>query len=75
MNSYIRMISDTDLLVWILDFWLYQTVYINSYIIYNTILFIRFFIFLNSGDNWEDINDEHGRRLIIGQFHFTKREI
>ena len=24
--------------------------------------------------NWEDIKDEHGLGLIIGQFHFTKRE-
>ncbi len=37
-------------------------------------MFIRICIFFNLGDNWETIKDEHGRRLIIGRFHFTKRE-
>ena len=37
------------------------------------ISFVWFCILLNLGDNWEDIKDEHGHRLIIGQFHFTKR--
>ncbi len=49
---------------------LYQLVYTNQY---NRT--IRFFcIRLHLGDNWEDIKDKHGRCLIIGQFHFTKRE-
>ena len=25
------------------------------------------------GDDWEDVKDEHGRRLIIGQFHFSRK--
>jgi len=25
------------------------------------------------GDAWEDVKDEHGRRLIIGQFHFSRK--
>jgi hypothetical protein len=37
--------------------------------------FIRFCLLLNSGDNWQDIKDEHGRHLVIGEFHFTKREV
>ena len=70
-----RMISDTNLLVWIrINFSFYQPVYNNSYILYDTISFIRYCIFPNLGDNWENIKDEHGCRLIIGQFHFTKRE-
>jgi hypothetical protein len=39
-----------------------------------TILFIRFCIFLKLGDNWKDIKDKHGRHLVIGEFHVTKRE-
>ena len=39
------------------------------------ISFIRFCIFLNLGDNWQDIKDEHGRRLVIDEIHFTKREV
>jgi hypothetical protein len=35
----------------------------------------RFRLILNSGDNWQDIKDEHGCRLVIGEFHFTKREV
>ncbi len=37
--------------------------------------FIRFCLLLNSGDKWQDIKDEHGRHLVIGKFHFTKREV
>jgi hypothetical protein len=39
------------------------------------ISFIRLRIFLNLGDNWQDIKDEHGHHLVIGEFHFTKREV
>jgi hypothetical protein len=37
--------------------------------------FIRFCLLLNVGDNWQDIKDEHGCRLVIGENHFTKREV
>jgi hypothetical protein len=37
--------------------------------------FIRFCLLLNSGDNWQDIKNEHGRCLVIGEFHFTRREV
>jgi hypothetical protein len=39
------------------------------------ISFIRFRLLLNLGDNWQDIKDEHGRCLVIGEFHFTKRQV
>ena len=39
------------------------------------ISFIRFRLLLNLGDNWQDIKDKHGRRLVIGEFHFTKRQV
>jgi hypothetical protein len=35
---------------------------------------IQFCLLLNLGDNWQDIKDEHGRRLVIVEFHFAKRE-
>ncbi len=35
----------------------------------------QFRLLLNLGDNWQDIKDEHGRRLVIGEFHFAKREV
>jgi hypothetical protein len=38
-------------------------------------LLIQFRLLLNLGDNWQDIEDEHGRRLVIGEFHFAKREV
>ena len=38
------------------------------------ILFVQFCIFLNLGNNWQDIKDKHGPCLVIGEFHFTKRE-
>jgi hypothetical protein len=37
--------------------------------------FIQFCLLLNLSDNWQDIKDEHGRRLVIGEFHFTRREV
>jgi hypothetical protein len=37
--------------------------------------FIRFCLLLNVGDNWQDVKDKHGRRLVIGKFHFTRREV
>ena len=60
MNSYTLFIVPTR--------------YTNLYIRYDKISFIQYCKFLNLGDNWEDIKDEHGRRLVIGQFHFTRRE-
>ncbi len=39
------------------------------------VLLIRFRIFLNLGDNWQDVKDKHGRHLVIVEFHFTKREV
>ena len=38
-------------------------------------MLIQFLLLLNLGDNWQDIKDEHGRRLVIGEFHFAKREV
>ena len=38
-------------------------------------LFILFRIFLKLGDNWQDAKDEYVRHLVIGEFHFTKREV
>jgi hypothetical protein len=37
--------------------------------------FIQFRLLLNLGDNWQNIKDEHGCRLVIGKFHFTEREV
>ena len=37
--------------------------------------FIRFCLLLNVGDNWQDIKDKHGRRLVIGEFCFAKRQV
>ncbi len=69
------MISDTISLVWIyINLLLYQLVYTNLYNLYNTISCMRICICLNLGDNWENIKEEHGRRLIIGQYYFTKKE-
>jgi hypothetical protein len=39
------------------------------------ILFIRFRTFLRLGDNWQDAKDKYGCHLVIGEFHFTKREV
>jgi hypothetical protein len=39
------------------------------------ISFIRFCTFLKLGDNWQDVKDEYGRHFVIGEFHFTKREV
>ena len=39
------------------------------------ILFVGFCTFLKLGDNWQDVKDEYGRHLVIGEFHFTKREV
>jgi hypothetical protein len=39
------------------------------------ISFIQFRTFLNLDDNWQDVKDEHCRHLVIGEFHFTKREV
>jgi hypothetical protein len=38
-------------------------------------LFIRYRLLLNLGDNWEDVKDEHGHRLVIGKYHFTRKEV
>ena len=49
----------------------------NPYIlihIFDTILWFCFIV-LNLGDNWQDVKDDHGRHLVIGEFHFTKREV
>ena len=39
------------------------------------ISFIRFRLLVNLGDNWQDIKDKHGHRLVIGEFHFSKRQV
>ena len=39
------------------------------------ILFVGFCTFLKLGDNWQDVKDEYGRHLVIGEFHFTRREV
>jgi hypothetical protein len=38
-------------------------------------MLIQFLLLLNLGDNWQDIKDEHGRCLVIGEFRFSKREV
>jgi hypothetical protein len=38
-------------------------------------LLIQFLLLLNLGDNWQDIKDKHGCCLVIGEFHFAKREV
>ena len=38
-------------------------------------MLIQFLLLLNLGDNWQDIKDKHGRRLVIGEFNFAKREV
>jgi hypothetical protein len=37
--------------------------------------FVRFRTFLKLGDNWQDVKDEYGRHLDIGEFHFTRKEV
>ncbi len=37
--------------------------------------FIRFVLLLNFGDNWQDVKDAHERCLVIGEFHFTRKEV
>ncbi len=37
--------------------------------------FIRFVLLLNLGDNWQDVKDAHGHRLVIGEFHLTRKEV
>ena len=39
------------------------------------ISYVRFRTFLKLGDNWQDVKDEYGRHLVIGEFHFTRREV
>ncbi len=39
------------------------------------ISFVQFCTFLKLGDNWQDAKDEYGRHLVIGEFHFIKREV
>ena len=38
-------------------------------------MLIQFCLLLNLGDNWQDIKDKHGPRLVVGDFHFAKREV
>ncbi len=47
----------------------------NLYLRFHIFLLIQFRLLLNLGDNWQDIKDEHGPRLVIGDFHFAKREV
>ena len=38
-------------------------------------MLIQFCLLLSLGDNWQDIKDEHGHCLVIGEFRFAKREV
>ncbi len=46
----------------------------NSYVGFHFFMLIQFLSLLVLGDNWQDIKDEHGRHLVIGEFRFTKRQ-
>ena len=45
----------------------------NSYVGFHIFMLIQFLLLLILGDNWQDIKDEHGRHLVIGEFSFNKK--
>ena len=45
----------------------------NSFIRFHINMLIHYLLLLILGDNWQDIKDEHGRHLVIGEFSFNKK--
>ena len=45
----------------------------NSFVRFHINMLIHYLLLLILGDNWQDIKDEHGRHLVIGEFSFTKK--
>ena len=72
-NSYI--LYDVGYKFVHLNLYNFNVILTNSYHKFNMFLFIRSILLLNLGDNWQDVKDAHGRRLLIGEFHFTRKEV
>ena len=45
----------------------------NSFVRFHINMLIHYLLLLILGDNWQDIKDEHGRHLVIGEFSFNKK--